>query len=240
VKLAKINIDENPELAQALRVQSVPTVYAFFGGRPVSAFQGVRPQSEIQSLIDQLVKMAQQAQPDALDIPAVLATAAQALAANDLDTAHDLYAAIMAQDETNAQAYAGLVRTFISAGETGQAQQLVEHAPPQITASPHFASAKTALEIAQTASAGADTSALEGAVRKNPADHQARFDLAMALFSAGKKEEAMDALIEIIRRNRSWEEDKARQQLLKFFDALGPTDPLTVAGRRKLSSVLFS
>ncbi len=240
VRLAKINIDENPELAQALRVQSVPTVYAFFGGRPVSAFQGVRPQSEIQALIDQLVKIAQQAQPDALDIPATLTAAAQALATHDLATAHNLYSAILAQDANNALAFTGLVRTFIAAGDMEQARQLVSHAPPQIVASPHFAAAKTAMEIAESAPTGTNTASLEAAIQKNPADHQARFDLATALFAADRKEEAMDALIEIIRRNRTWEEDKARQQLVKFFDALGPTDPATVAGRRKLSSVLFS
>ena len=241
VKLAKINIDENPELAQALRVQSVPTVYAFFNGQPVTAFTGVRPQGEIKSLIDQLVKIAQQAKPDALDIPATLALAADALAKNDFGTAQDLYTAILAQDEKNAAAYTGLVRTFIAAGHVAQARLMIDDAPDAIAANPNFAAARNALELAESLPpGGSDTAALQARIEMNPNDHGSRFDLALALFAAGQKETAIDELIEIIRRNRAWEEDKARHQLLKFFDAMGPADPATAAGRRKLSTVLFS
>lgn len=241
VKLAKINIDENPELAQALRIQSVPTVYAFFGGQPVTAFTGVRPQGEIKNLIDQLVKMAQQAKPDALDIPAVLTQAGAALAANDFAAAQDLYTAILSQDENNAAAYTGLVRTFIAAGHVPQARMMVDDAPDAIKTNPQFTAAKTALELAETPPAGGnDIATLQEKLKINPDDHQARFDLALALFARGEKETAMDELIAIIRRNRVWEEDKARLQLVKFFDALGPADPATASGRRKLSSVLFS
>ena len=239
VRLARVNIDDHPQLAQALRVQSVPTVYAFFHGQPVNAFTGLQPAAEIKNFVDQLLKLAQGAAPDALDIPAVLKQAATALAGGDIATAQNLYAAILEQDEKNAPAYAGLVRTFIAAGALDQAQEFIDGVPPEIAKDSNFTAAKTALELARSKPAG-DESALRAAVEKTPADHQARFDLALVLFSAGKKAEAIDELVEIIRRSRTWEEDKARKQLLTFFEALGPADPETLAGRRKLSSVLFS
>lgn len=241
VLMAKVNIDENPELAQALRIQSVPTVYAFFGGQPVNAFAGLRPPAEIKAFIEQLVRAAKQNQPDALDIPQVLAQAAQALAAGDAQTAQALYMAILEQDEANVQAFTGMVRTLIAAGVPDQARMMVEQAPDNIAKDPQFSAARTALELAENAPAGS-LSALQAASDADPANHQARFDLAGALFAAGRKEEAIDALIDIMRRpgGRAWEEEKARKELLKFFDALGPSDPDTLAGRRKLSSVLFS
>lgn len=239
VKLAKINIDDNPELAQALRIQSVPTVFAFFKGQPVTAFNGVRPASEIKSLIDQLIKMAQGAQPDALDIPATLTAAAQALAAGDAAGAQELYMAVIAQDENNGAAYAGLVRTFIAADLLDAAQQVIEQAPEALAKDSHLAAARGALDLAKNLPAGNEVH-LRATIEKNPVDFQSHFDLALILFSTGKRGEAVDHLIEIVRRNRTWEEEKARHQLLKFFDAMGPSDPETLAGRRKLSSVLFS
>lgn len=240
VRMAKINIDENQQLAQALRIQSIPTVYAFFKGQPVTAFAGVRPISEIKAIIDQLAKMAVNDQPGALDIPAALKEAADAMAAGDPQKAQDIYDAVIDQDENNVAAYVGIVRTFIAMEQYDDATQMIEHAPEAIAKDPQFAAARTALELAQNQP---DKKALEGfkkALEKNPDDHQARFDLAMALFAGADKEAAIDALIYIIRKNRTWEEDKARKQLLQFFEALGPSDPLTAAGRRKLSTVLFS
>ena len=239
VRMAKVNIDENPELAQALRIQSVPMVFAFFNGQPVNAFVGVKSPSEIAAFIDQMVKMAQQARPDAIDIPATLEEAGQALADGNIELAQGLYVQVMSQDENNVAAYTGLIRTFIAAGQTEHAQEMINEAPELIAKDPQFAAAKTALELAQNVPVH-DFSGLEEKIAKNPADHASRFDLAMGLFSAGEKERAIDELVEIVRRDRKWEDDKARQQLLKFFEALGPADPLTAEGRRKLSSVLFS
>ncbi len=240
VLLAKINIDDNPELAQALRIQSVPTVFAFFQGQPVTAFMGARPASEVKGLIDQLTALARQAQPDALDIPATLAQAADLMAEGRLAEAQDLYAAILAQDGTQAEAYAGLARTMMAAGDTGQARDLLNHAPETMASHPALAAARTALELAGNKADDHAVRTYEARLRTDENDHAARFDMAMALFAAGKVPDAMDALLEIMRRNRSWEEDKARLQLLKFFEALGPTDPQVAAGRRKLSSLLFS
>ena len=239
VKLAKVNIDEHPELAQALRVQSVPTVFAFFQGQPVTAFAGAKPESEIKHFIGEILKMARQAQPDALDIPAVMAEADQALNDGEIGLAQGLYMQVLQEDESNANAFAGLVRTFIAAEQYEQAQAMLDDAPEEMVNADALKAARTALELAQ-ASGDADTSEWDARLAKNDNDHEARFERAVALFGAGQREEAIDELITIVGRDRSWEEDKARQQLLKFFEALGMTDPLTVAGRRKLSSVLFS
>lgn len=239
VKLAKVNIDENPELAQALRVQSVPMVFGFIQGQPVNAFVGVKSKTEIVSFIDQLVKMAKGAQPDSIDVPQALTQAAEALAKGDLPAAQGIYMQVLAQDEANVQAYTGLIRAFIAGGHLDHAKEMISEAPPEIAKDPQFEAALTALELAENAPSG-DLGGLAAKVQQKPDDHQARFDLAAGLFTAGKKEEAIDELVEIIRRNRGWEDEKARKQLLKFFDALGPADPLTLAGRRKLSSVLFS
>jgi putative thioredoxin len=241
VLMAKIDIDKNPELAQALRIQSIPTVYAFFQGRPVDAFQGARPAGEIKAFIEKILGAAKQALPDAPDVPATLAAAAQALASGDVMGAQELYGSLLMFDNANAAAYTGLVRTLLAAGDVEQAQQMVEHAPEEISAHKDFAAAKTALELAAgAANASADIAKYEAALHKNPKDLEARYQLSGALFAAGRREEAVDALIEIIRADRAWEEEKARLQLLKLFEAMGHSDPETLTGRRKLSSVLFS
>jgi putative thioredoxin len=239
VLMAKVNIDENPGIAQALRIQSIPTVYAFFQGKPVDGFQGAVPESQVKTFIDKLIKISLQAAPDAIDIPAALKQAAQALIDKDFHTAQGLYSHILNQDKRNAAAYVGLVRTLIAAGVVDEARQLVDNATPEISVQSIFSEARSAVEIAENKPSGS-TDALLAKVAKDPNDHQGRFDLALAQFSQGEKEEAMDSLLEIIRRKRDWNEDAARMQLIKFFEALGPTDPLTVQGRRKLSSILFS
>lgn len=244
VRLAKINLDENPQLAQALRVQSVPTVFAFFQGQPVTAFAGVRPASEIKALIDQLSKMGAQAKPDAINIPETLAAAAKALAEGEGTVAQGLYVQVLGQEENNPAAFAGLIRCFIADGDLEQAQYVIDDAPEDVKKDAGFAAAQTALELTKSAPGAGDLEKLEIASTQNPDNHQARFDLAIALFAAGQKMRAVDALIEIIRRDRpnetKWEDDKAKTQLFKFFDAMGPTDPDTAAGRRKLSTLLFS
>lgn len=238
VLLAKVNIDENPQLAQMLRVQSVPTVYAFFQGQPVTAFQGVQPASQIKALIAQLVSMARGAQPDAINIPAALKDAAGMLSAGDLASAQQIYAAILAQDESNAEAYTGLIRVFIAAGQAEQAQGLIDGAPDLIKKSPLLGAVKTALDLAQQQVG--DLKALQTAYAQAPSNHQAAIDLAKAQFAAGLKEAAIDTLLQSIRLEREWGDAAARKLLLRFFEALGPADPATVQGRKKLSSVLFS
>lgn len=241
VLLAKVNIDENPELAQALRIQSVPTVMAFFQGQPVTGFTGARPQSDIKNLIAQLVALSRSARPDALDIPTSLKQAAELLAAGDAMTAQDVYIRILSQDETNAEAYVGMVRCLIAAGAHDQAQSMLEGAPDTMSKNPALQSAQTALDLAKGAGeALKKLKPLMDASSKNPQDHQARFDLACAQFAAGQKREAIDNLLLIIQKEQGWNDGAARKELLKFFEALGFSDPLSVEGRKKLSLLLFS
>jgi putative thioredoxin len=239
VRMAKVNIDENPQLAQAFRVQSVPTVIALFQGQPVTGFTGAQPQSQITALIDQLAKIAKQASPEAIDIPAALKDAAQALTEGDIGQAQALYSAVLQQDNNHVEAYVGLVRSFIVAGMLDDAEQMIAHAPELIAKSPLFAPAKTALDLARNAPAG-DPAALQAAIAKDPANHQASIDLAKILFAHGRRQDAVAALIASIGLDREWGEQAARKQLLQFFDAMGPSDPDTIAGRKALSRVLFS
>jgi putative thioredoxin len=239
VLLAKVNLDENPELAQALRVQSVPTVYGFFGGRPVDAFQGMQPESAINAFVDKLVQAARANKPEAIDIPDTLKVAAEALANNDLPMAQGLYMQILQQDENNAAAYTGLIRTFIAANVLDQAESMIENVPDSMAKSAELEAARTALDLAKKAS-GVDISALNKAVEANPKDQQVRIDLAEGQFAVGQKAEAIETLLESIDMDRNWNEDAARKSLLQFFEALGHSDPLTVDGRKKLSTILFS
>lgn len=239
VVLAKVNLDENQQLAAMLRVQSVPTVYVFFQGQPIDAFQGVLPESQLQQFVNKAVQMARQSQPDAIDIPETLSAAAQALAENDLAAAQALYAQILQQDQNNAQAFAGMVRVMIAAGQAEQAAALMEQAPESMHKESAYQEAKSALELASNAPSG-EAAEFEDKLAKDENNHQARFDLAMHQFSVGKKEAAMDNLLLIIEKDRAWNEEAARTQLLQFFEAMGHSDPLTVSARRKLSSILFS
>jgi putative thioredoxin len=238
VLMARVNIDENQELAQALRIQSVPTVYAFFGGRPVDAFQGSVPESQLKAFVDRLVQIVRAAQPEALDIPQSLKAAGDMVLAGDFTGAQTLYARILGQDENNVTAYVGLVRATIAAGALDQAKALVEQAPPDIAKQSAFAEARTAIEMATKP--GADTAALEKKIATDPKNYQARSDLAAALFAAGRHDESMDPLLYIIAADRTWNEDGARLQLLKFFEALGGAHPAVIQGRKKLSTLLFS
>ncbi|MCB9983717.1 MAG: co-chaperone YbbN [Rhodospirillales bacterium] len=240
VLLAKVNLDHNPELAQALRVQSVPTVFAFFGGRPVDAFQGAQPESSVQAFVDRLVQAARASQPGAIDIDEMLKIAAEGLAAGDLQTAQSAYAQILQQDEKNAPAYAGMVRTFIAADMVEQARGLIDNAPEEIAKSSDFAAARTALELAQNAPSSRELRALEQKVQAHPEDMDAKCALAEVQFGAGQKDAAIETLLAAIVQDREWNDQEARKTLLRFFEALGNADPLTIAGRKKLSRLLFS
>ncbi|MES2728727.1 MAG: thioredoxin [Pseudomonadota bacterium] len=239
VRMAKVNIDEHPQLAQAFRVQSVPTVLALFQGQPVTGFMGVQPPAQIKALIDQLLTLAKKAAPEAINIPETLKQAAQALTDGDLVQAQENYAAILEVDPNHLEAYSGLIRVVIAGGAIEEAQHLVDTAPDIIAKSPLFAPARTALELAKAAPVG-DDAALLARVQAAPDDHAAKLELATLLFAQGRKAEAIDQLIASIAQDRMWNEEAARKQLLQFFDALGPADPDTVAGRKALSRVLFA
>lgn len=239
VLMAKVNLDDNPELAQALQVQSVPAVFAFFQGQPVDAFMGVQPESQIRAFIGKLIAMANGARPDALDIPESLKQAAEFLNAEDAGSAHNIYAQILQQDPINAEAYVGMVRCFIAAGQIEQAQGLVENAPEEISKTAFFAQARAALDLAQAEPTGS-LAILEQQVKENPDDQQVKIELAAAQYAGGQRQEALNMLLQSIEEDREADDQAARKELLKLFDAIGPADPLVLKARRRLSSLLFS
>ncbi len=238
VRLVKIDTDQHPMVAGQLRVQSIPAVYAFFQGRPVDAFQGALPESQVKAFVERLVKLAGPVDPGAV-VADALAQAGEALAAGDTAAAADTYSAILEAEPENAAAYAGMIRCFLAMGETDQAEQMLKSAPAAIAKSAEIAAVKASLEVAEQAKAAGPIPELMEKLAHNKDDHQARFDLAMALFANNRREAAVDELLELVRRDRSWNDDGARKQLVKFFEVFGPTDPLTVQTRRRLSTLLF-
>jgi putative thioredoxin len=244
VRLAKIDIDKNQQIAQQMGVQSIPAVFAFFRGQPVDGFMGVQPEAQIKAWLDRLVKatgnVAGAGAADAPSVDAALKEAAEFLAAGDTPTAQGIYSSILDLEPSNATAYAGLLRCLIAIGDTDRAKQMLDNAPPDIAKDKSLDSVRTAIELAGQAAQSGSATELEAKLAQNPADHQARFDLALAHYAAGQKEQAVDQLLEIVRRARSWNEDTARKQLVKLFEAFGPTDPLTISARKRLSSILFS
>lgn len=240
VLLAKVNIDKHPDLAQALQVQSVPTVFAFFKGQPVTGFTGAKSQSEIRALIQQLSQMSgNEAGQEGPDIDHALKEAAQALAEQDLQKAGGTYQAILQHEPENAQAYSGMIRVAIAGGDLEIARNLIDQAPEPIVKDPAFEQAKTAFELAEQ-NIPEDRKELEEKLKNDPENSQIRYDLALALYKDMNAQEAIEHLIKIIEQDPQWEEGQARQMLLKIFEALGPHDPLTSKGRKKMSSVLFS
>jgi putative thioredoxin len=236
VKLVKIDIDQNPELAQQLRVQSVPTVYAFLQGQPVTGFAGAQPESQIKALIEKLVG----GPLGPADTESQLADAKAALDAGQLEVAGDLFSTVLEQEEANPEALGGLARVLLASSQQAEAEALLEQVPATIANHAAISGAKAALELAKEAGALGDPTALLARIENNSDDHDARYELATALFLRGQTEAAMDHLCQIVKHDREWQEDGARKQLVKFFDALGPTHPQTVKGRRMLSKVLFS
>jgi len=244
VRLVKINIDESPEIAQQMRIQSIPVVYAFVQGRPVDGFVGAVPESQIKTFVKRLVQGAGGTAPES-PVEQALEQAKALMDANDMATAAGILAQVVQHDPGNAVARARLARCHLAAGDGKRARQALDAIPADKAKDPavagEIATVKAALELAESA-AGAQGSIeeLKQKLSGNPKDHQSRIDLALALYAAGNGEAAVDELIESIRRERAWNDEAARKQLLKLFEAFGPADPRTVQGRRKLSSVLFS
>lgn len=234
VKLVKINVDENQELAAQLRVQSIPMVYAFRDGQPVDAFTGALPESQLRQFFEKLTGGGGSPLDNALD------QAEQALEAGEAEQAAGIFNQVLGADPANARAAAGLARCLIAAGETDRAREYLAGLDDAVKSSPEIGAVQAGLDLSEKSSASGDIAELRARVAGDPADHQARFDLALALYGGGAADEAIGELVEIIKRDRTWNDEAARTQLLEIFEALGPADPVTVDGRRKLSSVLFS
>jgi len=238
-KLVKMNIDEHPavfqQIAQQMGIQSIPAVLAFVNGQPIDGFLGALPDKQITEFVERLIKDRVGGEEQDL-----VAAAGAALAEKDFAGAADLYAKVLAQDSANFQAVAGLARCYVGTDNIEQAKKTLEMVPEAKQSDTAVASARAEIELAeQTKDLGA-IGDLEAKVAADPADHQARFDLALAQNAKGDREAATDNLLAIVKRDRKWNDDGARKQLVQFFDAWGPTDEATVNGRRKLSSVLFA
>lgn len=234
IRLVKLNIDEHPQIPGQMGVQSIPAVFAFQDGRPVDGFMGALPESRVQAFIARLI--GDQASEAAADLEAAEA----ALAAGDANSAAQLFAEALQQDAENAQAAAGLAKCYIKTGDLARAEQTLALVPPAKADSPPVASARASLELARKAGAAGDVEALQAKLAADPKDSQSRFDLALALAAKGDREGALEELLTIVRTDRVFGEDGARKQLVQLFEAWGPTDPATILGRQRLSSLLFA
>ncbi|MEL6621952.1 MAG: thioredoxin [Pseudomonadota bacterium] len=236
VKLVKVNVDENQAVAAQLRVQSLPTVYAFKDGRPLDGFMGAQPESAIREFIARCGGE----EAGAADLDAALAAAEEALEGGALQDAAGIFAAVLQDDQYHPRALAGLSVCYLRSGDADRAEQTLALVPPEKANEAEVVSARAAIELAKQAEDAGPLEELQAAVTANPDDFQARLDLALAAAAAQSKTKAVDELIEIFRRDRTWNDDAARKQLLKFFEAWGPKDAATIDGRRRLSALMFS
>ena len=234
VKLVKMNIDEHPQIPGQMGVQSIPAVFAFQDGKPVDGFMGALPEARIKSFIARLIG------DESADAAADLDAADEALAAGDANTAAQAFAEALQKDAENDRAAAGLAKCYIKTGDLTRAEQTLALVPPAKADSAAVASARASLELARKAANAGDAESLRAKLAANPNDSQSRFDLAVALNAKGDRQGALDELLTIIRKDRAFNDDAARKQLLQLFDAWGASDPATISGRQRLSSLLFA
>jgi putative thioredoxin len=235
VKLAKMDIDKHPEIPGQMGIQSIPAVIAFANGQPVDGFMGALPESQVIAFLERVTKG--KASPEEKDL---LKEADAALAAGNAPDAANVYGRLLKEDSGNIPALAGLARCYVATGNIEQAKKTLALVPEAKRNDATVTAAQAALDIAEQAKSVGPIDELEKTVAANPLDHQARFDLATALNAKGKRAEAADHLLAIVKRDRKWNEDGARKQLVQFFEAWGPTDQATIDGRKRLSSILFS
>jgi len=237
VKMAKINVDENQMIAGQMRVQSIPTVYAFWQGQPIDGFQGALPPSEIKAFVERVVAAAGGSADGVLADAA--AAAEEMFEQGAIEDAMQTFSAILGEDSTYAAAYGGLARCYIALGDLEQAEAVLNGAPAEISNAVEIETAFAQLHLAKQAQNAGPLTELRAALEADENNHQARFDYANALHSAGQVEEAVSQLLELFRRDRDWNDGAAKTQLFTIFDALKPNDPVVLNGRRKLSSMIF-
>ena len=235
VKLVKMNIDDHPAIPGQMGIQSIPAVIAFVNGQPADGFMGALPESQVTAFLERLTK--DRIGGEAQDL---LKAADAALAEGDAAGAAEMYAQLLAEDNTNVPALGGLARAYVDTGALDQARATLAMVPEAKQNDAAVAAARAALELAEQAKTLGPIDELEQKVAANPLDHQARFDLALALNGKGQRADALENLIAIVKRDRKWNDDGARKQLVQFFDAWGPTDEATIDGRKRLSSILFA
>ena len=238
VKMVKIDIDKAPQISAQLRIQSVPTVYAFYQGKPVDGFQGALPGSEIKEFVKKIAALGGDG--DDGGLAEAIETAEAMLADGAAVDAAQTFAAILGEEPENAVAYGGLVRSHIAVGDLDQAEAVLNGAPVEISKSPELDAAHAQLNLARQAADAGPVDDLRAAVDADPANHQARLDLATALHASGDVQDAVDGLLDLFKRDREWKEGAAKTQLFTIFDALPAKDPIALNGRRKLSSMIFA
>ncbi len=235
VRMVKVDVDKNQRIAAQLRIQSIPTVYAFWQGQPVDGFQGAVPASELKAFVDRAAALAGDG-----GLAEAIQAAEDMLTEGAAVDAAETFAAILGEDPDNAAAYGGLVRSHLALDNLDQAEGLIAAAPPAIAKSKELDAVRAQLELARQAANAGPEAELRAAVDANPDDHKARFDLAAALLAADNAKEAVDQLLELFRRDREWNDGAAKTQLFIIFEALKPQDPIVLAGRRRLSSMIFA
>ena len=240
VRLVKLNIDEAPQIAQQMRIQSIPAVYAFFQGKPIDGFMGALPESQVKEFIDRMVQMANAAAgPSPID--EAIEQAKASLESGDANAASAIYGQVLQQDPGNVKAMVGMGRCYLATGQVDSAQNALDSIPEDQRNNAEVTALRTALELtAQAETSSGEAAELQAKVDSDPNDHQTRFDLALAYYAQGDNAQAIDELVIILRKNRSWNEEAAKEQLVKIFEALGDTHPDTVEGRQKMASVLFA
>ncbi|MEI4262554.1 co-chaperone YbbN [Roseovarius sp. D0-M9] len=240
VRMAKVNVDENQGIAGQLRVQSIPTVYAFWQGQPIDGFQGNVSGSELDAFVARVIEAAGGGAADDGGLAEAITAADEMLEAGDTAGALQVFAAIAAEDETSAAAFGGMARAHIAAGDLEQAEAVLNGAPADLHGKPEMEAAHAQLALARQAEDAGPVAELEAAVEADADNHQARYDLALALAATGRSGEAVDHLLELFRRDADWNEGAAKTQLFTVFDSLKPNDPVVLNGRRKLSSLIFA
>jgi putative thioredoxin len=235
VRLVKVNVDENQAISAQLRIQSLPTIYAFRDGQPVDGFVGAQPESAIKAFIDRLV-----ADDAELGITELLKAGEERLEQDDLQGAAEVFASVLQEDRTNAEALAGLASCYMKSGDVARAKQTLALVPPDKRELTVVKGIEAAIELAEKGADSGKLAELTKRVSDNPEDFQARLDLAVGLGATGDRQDALELLLDLVRMDRKWNDEAARKQLLQFFDAWGPKDPLVAEGRRRLSSILFS
>jgi putative thioredoxin len=243
IRLVKINIDENQALAGQMGIQSIPAVFAFAGGRPVDGFMGALPESEVRRFAERVIAAAPPAEGgDGLteDLKQALEAAGAALAAGDLNRAAQIYGLVLQHVPDNGTAIIGMARVYLAAGQPERAAEAIAMVPEADRKGEDYAAAVAAIRLLEEAAGLSETAELEQRVAADPEDHQARFDLAVVLNAEGRRLEAAEQLVALMKRSREWNEDGARKKLIELFEAWGPKDPATLKGRRMLSALLFS
>lgn len=238
VTMAKVNVDENQMIAGQMRVQSIPTVYAFYQGQPVDGFQGAVPPSEIDAFVARVVEQAGGSADGGLGD--ALAAAEEMLESGAAADAAQTFAAILGEDPNNAAAFGGLARAHLALDEVDQAEAVLNGAPAEIADAQEIEAAFAQIELARQAANAGPVAELLAAVEADPSNYQARLDLAQAQHAAGDAEAAVDTLLDLFRLDREWNDGAAKTQLFTIFDALQPNDPVVLNGRRKLSSLIFA